>query len=405
MKNFVILLLVLTSLFVLSACEEKTPAREDLDVSGPVTGLLLRIFDDELLFYIPSVKGAPVFGPLTVVAQEGVALPEDATIGETYFIDIERIDKAAPPIAYAREFQKQEGDDAINPYVVMNINEGVDLSRIAGGRLIDVRTPEEYEAGHIDGAELMPLQELASFVPEFLSDTDRPLFLYCRSGNRSNQALQLLKKEGLPLIFDIGGFNNFDPQATEVAASNFTTLKALVLNVHPDEASLDLWVPDTDGESFAGPLVLDMKEGHVFSEEIHPGDTVLVTYNEMMTRSYPGQILANGVSVVEGDKQTFGSYVKVDMAMGKDLAVMFNLPLLDLRDKATYDEGHLPDAIACPKDDLKASLQGLDPQKPVLVYSGEDGISKKLQQQLLDAGVPLILDLGNIADYDGDLEH
>ncbi len=60
--------------------------------------------------------------------------------------------------------------------------------------IIDVRQPEEYAEGHIPGAVLIPLGELANRLSEV--PTDKPVILVCRSGNRSVQALQLLQEAG-----------------------------------------------------------------------------------------------------------------------------------------------------------------------------------------------------------------
>lgn len=64
----------------------------------------------------------------------------------------------------------------------------------AGAQLVDVRTPEEFQAGHIQGAKLIPLQELENRLDEI--DKSKPVVLVCRSGNRSGQAYKLLKARG-----------------------------------------------------------------------------------------------------------------------------------------------------------------------------------------------------------------
>ena len=61
--------------------------------------------------------------------------------------------------------------------------------------IIDVRTPQEYAEGHIEGSTLMPLQELMQKVNS-LPDKNKKIYLYCRSGARSGQAAQLLKQLG-----------------------------------------------------------------------------------------------------------------------------------------------------------------------------------------------------------------
>ena len=61
-------------------------------------------------------------------------------------------------------------------------------------QLIDVRTPSEYEAGHLAKAKLIPLQELESRLTEI--ERSKPILLYCRSGHRSGNALKILVANG-----------------------------------------------------------------------------------------------------------------------------------------------------------------------------------------------------------------
>jgi rhodanese-related sulfurtransferase len=70
-------------------------------------------------------------------------------------------------------------------------------------QLIDVRTPEEFASGHIEGAINIPVQELQQRMDEVSSD--EPVVLYCRSGNRSNQAAQILDGAGYSGVYDLGG--------------------------------------------------------------------------------------------------------------------------------------------------------------------------------------------------------
>jgi len=74
--------------------------------------------------------------------------------------------------------------------------------------LIDVRTREEFEAGHIPGAVLNPVAEIGSRLPDVPKDF--PLVLYCRSGNRSAQAADILKRAGYTSVTDFGGINRWN---------------------------------------------------------------------------------------------------------------------------------------------------------------------------------------------------
>lgn len=73
--------------------------------------------------------------------------------------------------------------------------------------LIDVRTPAEYQAGHIPGAVLNPVAEIGTRLPEVAKDF--PLVVYCRSGNRSAQAAGILKQAGYTNVTDFGGINRW----------------------------------------------------------------------------------------------------------------------------------------------------------------------------------------------------
>ncbi|MDQ0157582.1 rhodanese-like domain-containing protein [Robertmurraya andreesenii] len=77
--------------------------------------------------------------------------------------------------------------------------------------VLDVRTPEEFEEGHIPKATLIPLQELESRLGEL--DKDETYLVVCRSGNRSAQASELLVQEGFKKVYNMtGGMNTWDDE-------------------------------------------------------------------------------------------------------------------------------------------------------------------------------------------------
>ncbi|WP_251130391.1 rhodanese-like domain-containing protein [Exiguobacterium sp. s16] len=69
--------------------------------------------------------------------------------------------------------------------------------------LLDVREVDEYEGGHIEGAVNAPLSSLNE--TELPYPKDEPIYVICRSGNRSAQAAQLLKERGYTEIYDVSG--------------------------------------------------------------------------------------------------------------------------------------------------------------------------------------------------------
>ena len=72
-----------------------------------------------------------------------------------------------------------------------------------GAALVDVRTPEEFQGGHIPGAINIPVQEMAVRWKE-IGPTTRAVVLYCRSGARSTVAAQILKQAGYAQVLNIG---------------------------------------------------------------------------------------------------------------------------------------------------------------------------------------------------------
>lgn len=78
----------------------------------------------------------------------------------------------------------------------------------AGARIIDVRTPHEFAAGHLPGAVNIPVHELERRMGE-LEGKARPIVLYCRSGNRSGRAARMLKNAGYLEVHDLGSMSRW----------------------------------------------------------------------------------------------------------------------------------------------------------------------------------------------------
>lgn len=72
-----------------------------------------------------------------------------------------------------------------------------------GAILLDVRTPEEFAAGHLEGAVNIPVHEVEARLGE-LPDRDKPVVVYCRSGRRSAQAKAVLERSGYAHVHDLG---------------------------------------------------------------------------------------------------------------------------------------------------------------------------------------------------------
>lgn len=73
--------------------------------------------------------------------------------------------------------------------------------------VIDVRTPQEYAAGHIDGAININHSDIAQEISKANVAKDDKVILYCRSGNRSGIAQETLKKMGFTRVENYGGMD------------------------------------------------------------------------------------------------------------------------------------------------------------------------------------------------------
>ena len=76
--------------------------------------------------------------------------------------------------------------------------------------ILDVRRQEEYDAGHIEGAMLIPLAQLDGRIDELPANLDAPMLVYCAVGIRGNFGLTYLKMLGYTNVRNInGGFGNW----------------------------------------------------------------------------------------------------------------------------------------------------------------------------------------------------
>ena len=71
--------------------------------------------------------------------------------------------------------------------------------------ILDVRTQEEYDEGHIPGAIVIPHEEIAEKAEDVLTDKDQLILVYCRSGRRSKIAAEALVELGYTNIKEFGG--------------------------------------------------------------------------------------------------------------------------------------------------------------------------------------------------------
>ena len=80
----------------------------------------------------------------------------------------------------------------------------------SGYIIIDARTQEEYDEGHIPGAILIPEYEIADRAENELPDKNQLILVYCRSGRRSKIAAEELVKLGYTNVKEFGGIIDWE---------------------------------------------------------------------------------------------------------------------------------------------------------------------------------------------------
>jgi rhodanese-related sulfurtransferase len=88
---------------------------------------------------------------------------------------------------------------------VMSPKEVSSLTAEKKAVIVDVREDDEWQAGHIDGAIHIPLQQINDRLPELAAYKDSTVITQCRSGKRSIKALELLKTAGFSNVYSMDG--------------------------------------------------------------------------------------------------------------------------------------------------------------------------------------------------------
>ena len=109
--------------------------------------------------------------------------------------------------------QNQDTQEAV--YMNITAQEAKELMDTREGYIIlDTRTQEEYDQGHIPGAILIPYDEVLEKAEGILTDKNQLILVYCRSGRRSKIAANDLVKLGYTNIREFGGIIDW-PYETE----------------------------------------------------------------------------------------------------------------------------------------------------------------------------------------------
>lgn len=91
----------------------------------------------------------------------------------------------------------------------MDFNRGVrEYQNTRGAVLLDVRDEEEYRRGHVPGSKNIPVYQLDK-ITSFAKSTQTPIFVYCQSGSRSYQAVDILQGMGYRNVKSLGAITSY----------------------------------------------------------------------------------------------------------------------------------------------------------------------------------------------------
>lgn len=77
--------------------------------------------------------------------------------------------------------------------------------------LVDVRSPQEYREGHLEGSINIPLYDLERNCQLLQDKKENTIIIYCQSGSRSRKAIQLLQEQSCSNLYELeGGLDNID---------------------------------------------------------------------------------------------------------------------------------------------------------------------------------------------------
>lgn len=98
---------------------------------------------------------------------------------------------------------------SISNVLAQNIEPKEALDKVArGALLLDVRSVEEFESGHLEQAINIPHSAISQEISKIGSNKDREIVLYCRSGRRADLAIAALKELGFTRTYNAGGYAN-----------------------------------------------------------------------------------------------------------------------------------------------------------------------------------------------------
>ena len=200
--------------------------------------------------------------------------------------------------------------------------------------ILDVRTKEEFDLGHLDSALLIPVDELETRYSELIKD--KPIIVYCRSGSRSAKAAVLLISKGFSQVYDMtGGINAWTGKGYPVIVESASTASA------------------TSANSPSSSITVSAEASNTPPQE--PDENV-TTAADAATTTATGNTDISEVRHITADE------LNAKVTKGEDIII------LDVRSEDSYMVKHIKGAINIPYRDLECRTGELDSSKEIIIY-------------------------------------
>lgn len=167
-------------------------------------GLLLH--ESSILVTDSADKQLPRGELISLVFPEGMTAPP---AGSLYQYEIEPALRESWPLQGTAKTAEEIEALAGATLITLETGEAILQHLPENAWLIDVRTPQEYESGYVSGALNIPVDQIETAILDAVPEKADVIVLYCRSGNRSDQAAKILEELGYLVILDAGGINSY----------------------------------------------------------------------------------------------------------------------------------------------------------------------------------------------------
>ena len=202
--GYIIATVISLSLLV-SACSGGTTA----DTSGEkdtiqFQGILLH--ENSILVTESTEQQLPKGQLISLSFPESIASP---ATGSLYKYEISSsLRESWPPQGSVKKIEEVQ---ALAGHTVISFDASEDILKHLpeNAHLIDVRTTEEYESGHVSGAQNISVDQIETAIQIAVPEKSDVIIVYCRSGNRSAQAGKILEDMGYKVILDAGGIIDY----------------------------------------------------------------------------------------------------------------------------------------------------------------------------------------------------